>query len=135
MPLTKAIRAALAALAIARGLPALELPSMQAQVRFSADKAEYWRYELVELSLDAAGAPFEPADNPVLEARVSFEGQEAAGLPGKEHAALLWDEDRQMWRGKWPVPWNPKLGVYQAELLAPLKKGPTHSLYAGPGGN
>lgn len=122
-------------LMLARPLRALELPSMQTSPAFSAGKAQYWRYEMVELSLDSKGAPFKPGSVQALEAVIRFEGREVQGIHGREHALLLWDPNRGMWRGKWPIPWNPRLGQYSAELLAPDPKAALHRLYGGPAGD
>src|SRR5882724_11237480 len=76
-------------------LGSLELPSMQAKASFDAGKAHYYRFEMVDFSFDGRGAPFSPAEYPALEARIKFDGKEVQGLTGREHAVLLWDENRQ----------------------------------------
>jgi hypothetical protein len=119
----------------ARPLNALELPTMKAGPHFSTGKDQYYRYELVDLSLDGTTLPFSGKEFPNLEVRFLFAGKEVRGLPGREHAVLIWDESREAWRGNWPVPWNPKLGEYTAEVLAPDANAAPGKIFGGPAGD
>ena len=113
---------------------ALKLNSMQAASGFSSAKAEYWRYEFVELSLDAAGADFSPEKFPVLSVRIMHAGKPAMSFSGKEGMALFYDANTKSWHGKWPLFWNPPLGDYSAELMRPDASAPESQIYGGPGG-
>lgn len=114
---------------------ALDLPFLHAGVHLSTAKRAYWRYEMVEFQVDAPGGVLNPASDPVLEVRIFKDGHPAAGLAGREACLLRWDGNLQAWRGRWPIPWNPVLGDYEARLAQPAAEGEgtEHVYFAGPG--
>jgi hypothetical protein len=124
-------------LAPVRGLraEALDLPFLHAGVHLSTAKRAYWRYEMVEFQVDAPGGVLNAASDPVLEVRVFKDGRPVAGLAGREACLLRWDANLQAWRGRWPIPWNPVLGDYEARLAEPAGpgEGAEHVYFAGPG--
>lgn len=113
----------------------VELPYLRTGIRLQTTKPAYWRYEFVEFQLQALGGSLRPLEHPELEVQVFKDGQRAPGLPGREACLLRWDANIQAWRGRWPIPWNPPLGEYEARLLAPAPEGQgeLHSHFSGPG--
>jgi len=117
------------------GSQRLDLPFLHTGVHLSTGKRAYWRYEMVDFQVDAAGGVLNPSSDPVLEIRIFRNGRPSLGLPGKDACLLRWDPNLQAWHGRWPIPWNPELGEYQARLARPaaLSEGSEHSYFAGPG--
>lgn len=115
----------------------LDLAFLHAGVRLVASKPAYWRYEMVDLQVEApGGVPGAGAGaDPVLEADLFHAGRPVEGLPGQEACLLHWDPNVQAWHGRWPIPFNPELGAYEARLAAPAPAGAgsEHVYFAGPG--
>lgn len=103
--------------------------------RFSSTKAEYWRYEFVELTVAEKGAGVSGKQFPILAAKIKKDGQDASSFSGREILPLFYDSSAKMWRGKWPLFWNISPGDYRAELLRPDGKAPESEIYGGPAGN
>lgn len=113
----------------------LDLPFLRSGLKLSTTKPAYWRYEMVEFQVDTLGGGLNPVEHPQLEVQIFKDGRRAPGLPGREACLLRWDVNTQAWRGRWPIPWNPVLGDYEARLVAPAPKdqGELHSHFSGPG--
>jgi hypothetical protein len=101
---------------------------------FSA-KAEYWRYEFVELAVLERGSGVSGKDVPLLAVKIKKDGQDAASFGGREILPLFYDPATRSWRGKWPLFWNIRPGIYNAVLLRPDAGAPESEIYGGPGGN
>lgn len=112
----------------------LDLPFLRSGVHLRTSKPAYWRYELVEFQVDAVGG-LNPVETPLLEVRIFKDETPVFGIPGREACLLRWDPNAQVWRGRWPIPWNPDLGEYQARLAQPASEGngEVHSHFSGPG--
>ncbi|MGH7441817.1 MAG: hypothetical protein ACREKE_03995, partial [bacterium] len=113
----------------------LELPFLRAQASLSTSKPAYWRYEMVEFQVAAPLSVLDPAAHPLLEVDVFKDGKRIQDLPGQQACLLRWDPNLQAWQGRWPVPWNPELGVYEARLAQPADGvcGVAHDFFSGPG--
>jgi hypothetical protein len=111
----------------------LELPFLKEGVRLSVSKSAYWRYEMVEIQADAPEAA--ALGSGVLEVRIFKDGAPVEGMPGREACLLRWDANLRVWRGRWPIPWNPRLGEYEARLAEPAAAGTgaEHVYFSGPG--
>src|SRR5690606_2217423 len=96
-------------------------------------KAAYYRYEFVEFYVEARGAHLHPQRDSILTVKILRNGDLFPGLPYRPQAQLRWDPNRETWRGRWPIPWNPPLGEYQAVLLRPGSSDTPTEHYAGPG--
>lgn len=113
----------------------LDLPFLHAGVSLSTTKPAYWRYEMVEFQVDALGGGLNPVQQPLLEVRLFKNGLPMPGLPGREACLLRWDVNTQAWRGRWPIPWNPDLGVVEGRLAQPAGpgEGEARAYFSGPG--
>lgn len=68
-----------------------------------------------------------PAVNPdklkaVAEMKVTYRGQPVKTIGNIRTLTMKYDPENDNWHGKWPVPWNPTLGEYKAEVTL-LYKG------------
>jgi hypothetical protein len=127
---------ALLCLLLSAPLGAVDLPFLHAGWALSTSKAAYWRYEMVELQAQPTGLGLAGAEQqPFLEARLFKDGRPVAGMPGREVCLLRFDPNTRSWRGRWPIPWNPELGTYEARLAAPAGpgEGDEHVFFGGPG--
>lgn len=119
----------------------LKLPFLNAGLRLSTSKPAYWRYEMVDFQVDEAGGGGVDrgdgilAGESVLEVDIFKAGKQVIGLPGQEACLLRWDGNLQAWHGRWPIPFNPVLGVYEARLAQPAGagQGREHVFFSGPG--
>ncbi len=121
--------------AAARPVRALPLAFLRGTATLETSKPAYWRYEMVDFRARAPRDLLDPAACPLLEVDVFKDGRRVEGLPGQEACLLRYDPDLGAWHGRWPVPWNPQLGNYEARLAEP-DPGPggvEHVFFAGPG--
>ena len=112
---------------------ALKLSFMDLGVELKTTKPSYYRYEFVEFYVEARGARLHPKRDHMLTVRIELDGKLFPGLPYRPKAQLRWDPNRETWRGRWPIPWNPPLGEYSAVLLRPGSSLQPTEHYAGPG--
>ncbi len=114
------------------GLRAIEAPLSVSTLELSCDQAEYWRYDWVEITVRMPQPSTALGAGPLL-ARIRQGGHDVAGMRGREKAVLIYDPLAKVWRGRWPIPFNPVLGDYQVELLANPASAKARKVYAGPG--
>jgi hypothetical protein len=104
---------------------------LQAAPDFLTDKAEYWRYESVFLSVPRSGSGMDPAKSPVLDAQVRHEGVVVAGPANRVRILLRYDKIREAWCGNWLPVFGARPGLYTAELLKPPAKPLPAPWYTG----
>jgi hypothetical protein len=83
---------------------------------FQASKPAYLRYELVELTARPRHLPAH-AENLDLEFQVTQRGEVVESAGERTIFRLHYYPVLKCWKGKWPIPWNPEMGSYQAELF------------------
>jgi hypothetical protein len=122
-------------LAFSAPLGAVDLPFLHAGWTLTSAKPAYWRYEMVELQAQPVGLGLAARQQPLLEVRFFKDGRPVSGMPGREACLLKFDPNTRSWRGRWPIPWNPVLGAYEARLAdpAPEGEGVEHASFGGPG--
>jgi hypothetical protein len=94
---------------------------------FSADKQEYFRYEMIELSYQPDSASALNPDSVSLAASF-YHADTLLTAAGKlDGIKLKYDKNRKLWRGVWPLPWNPPLGGYKAVVTVTTKQSKVDS--------
>ncbi|PKL92231.1 MAG: hypothetical protein CVV21_05625 [Candidatus Goldiibacteriota bacterium HGW-Goldbacteria-1] len=109
-----------------------------ANIKISTDKPEYWRYEIVTVicEFEAPAAAILPSFK--KKEQPSFRNMECTAKIFHNNALvttvgktttinLSYNRSTKQFTGKWPIPFNPKLGEYRAIVL--LKDG--SKKYAG----
>jgi hypothetical protein len=81
-------------------------------------KREYLRYELVPLEARIEEARGVPVPGLCPEARIYTGGSLVDNRLGRTR--LEYDETRGVYKGAWPIPYNPALGEYKIEVVVPL---------------
>ncbi len=84
-------------------------------------KKEYLRFELVPLEARIEEVGVGPVSGLRPEARVYAGEKPVDNRLGK--TMLKYDELRGVYRGAWPIPFNPELGEYRIEVLVPIPDG------------
>lgn len=103
--LTCALALALLSLSLNGGRPASGLA-------VSTDRAEYYRYQLVRLSVRPDSSLCFDSSR-VAVARFYHADTLVEGPGQMDSVALKWDPAARAWRGTWAPPWNPPLGGYK----------------------
>jgi hypothetical protein len=82
------------------------------------DQGEYYRYQLVKLSLKPDSLLKISPDSSFLQISFHHGDSLISGVGSCSKINLDYDKTDSAWRGTWAMPWNPPLGVYQAVLNA-----------------
>lgn len=98
---------------------ALAASSSAASLTLSPSKPAYWRYEVVEWKVLSTDPQITPSKVPLLELQVNSARGPVATSAGRLRFPLRADEACGCWLGSWPIPWNPDLGEYTAEVRRP----------------
>lgn len=93
-----------------------ERPTRPLQVYTS--KRSYYRYELVEILADYRPDLRTPASNGTLSAKVYVNNRLVKTVADMSEVPLTWDSESKLWRGRFPIPWNPPLGDYEVLVTA-----------------
>jgi hypothetical protein len=89
---------------------------------FSADKAEYLRFEMVALNYKPDSTLIIDPDSTVVSARFFFADTAVISAGDCREIKLRYDKEQQSWRGTWPLPWNPPLGDYKAVVTVTTRQ-------------
>ena len=88
-------------------------------------KKSYYRYELVEILADYRDYEKKPIVSGNLSAKIYFNNKLITTVGNISEIQLYYDSNLKLWRGRFPVPWNPQLGEYSALVIAkPADPGP-----------
>jgi len=82
------------------------------------DQGEYYRYQIVRLSLKPDSLFKINPDSVSLQVSFRHGDSLISGVGSCSEIDLKYDKADSSWRGTWAMPWNPPLGVYQAVLNA-----------------
>ncbi len=110
----------------------LMVSSLQAlSIRLSTDKTDYLRYEIVRIycaedsplknSLVKMASGIEAVSANITKdssctAKIYHEGKLIRTIGGLDVIKMEYDPKTASYSGKWPIPWNPGLGEYKAEV-------------------
>ncbi len=86
----------------------------------STDRAEYYRYQLVRLTVRPDSSLCTDGTKNAAVARIFHADTLVAGVGRMDSVALKWDSAARAWRGTWAMPWNPTLGRYKVVVSIPL---------------
>ncbi len=81
-------------------------------------KPRYLRYELVEIFAKYQDLSNQPITTGTLIASVYRGGKIVKTIGEMKEVELRYNPESGLWAGKWPIPWNPKLGEYQLLVKA-----------------
>ncbi len=136
-------------------LTAVFSTSFGADFRIRPEKPEFMRYDVVniyasiteepakktlkerivskvsEIAGQISSAAEEPAIDPeklkaTAELRITYRGRQVKTIGNIEMLRMKYDSINDRWYGRWPVPWNPTLGEYKANVTL-LYKGKKYS--------
>ncbi|MBU2593972.1 MAG: hypothetical protein KKG02_05430 [Candidatus Edwardsbacteria bacterium] len=80
------------------------------------DQGEYYRYQIVKLSLKPDSLLRINPDSASLQVSFRHGDSLISGVGSCSGINLKYDKTDSAWHGTWAMPWNPPLGVYQAVL-------------------
>lgn len=84
-------------------------------LELATDKPQYWRYEVVTITASLGAS--ETAEGLPAELRATvWKGKHAVVSVGNLKSVPLRKQPDQTWQGRWPIPFNPVLGDYRAEV-------------------
>jgi hypothetical protein len=92
------------------------------------DQGEYYRYQIVNLSLKPDSRLKVNPDSASLQVSFRHGDSLISGVGNCAEIALRYDKKDSIWRGTWAMPWNPPLGSYQAVLSVTSKQAKVDSI-------
>ncbi|MCH7761084.1 hypothetical protein IIA15_06750 [candidate division TA06 bacterium] len=95
------------------------IPSLSEGFTFSltTSKPDYLRYELVEISVGLGGIWGTEIE---VKGRVTYEGKVVEGVGGEARIGFHYDPEKNVYTGFWPLPWNPRPGIYIVEVTVKI---------------
>ena len=91
----------------------------------TTSKDEYYRFELVDIIARYIDLTENPITNCVLIASVHKNNKIIESVGGIKEIELKYDNKKNLWFGRWPIPYNPELGNYTALVkVMPNYPGP-----------
>lgn len=86
-------------------------------LKLETGKSAYWRYELVDVRVSLpSGSSINAAALPKKMTATVWRGGQRIKTVGGVKQVNLYQQPNHTWQGKWPIPFNPRLGTYQLKI-------------------
>ncbi len=96
----------------------VDLAAKNSSIAVSTSRESYFRYDLVEISVEVMNPPDSAVSVEKMEATFYFNGKLVRTIGEQDHVDLYFEPSSGLWKYSWPIPWNPQLGKYEVLVVA-----------------
>jgi hypothetical protein len=106
-------------------------PQVLFPLELQTPRTWYYRYSLIPVTVRVVDPKGNPQTSPKPKVLVKHDGDAVTTVGDVSEVKLKYDHAGQVWRGRWPLPWNVEEGMYEFE--AEVEIDPAQWSWEAPG--